>query len=180
MCLTFIASARNDVIRGFPNLTITANFTSLERSNRLSPFAVLLHDPRIQRLLNMSSPHKHHSLRFSSPICPPQSTPRSFLARSTCHSALLKCTSLAVVAYLVIRLLLSGRRPPGPPTFADSWEYSSNSLGAEFSPVFPQSRLPCLVVQRLMDRFTNWAREYGPVFPLKVGSGTIIVLSEMQ
>lgn len=83
--------------------------------------------------------------------------------------------SLDVQSWLVVSLALSlvlyklsgfGRRetylPPGPPTVP----IAGNAH------IFPTS----LAYHQL----TRWAREYGPIYSLKIGSGTAIVMSTAQ
>ena len=93
-----------------------------------------------------------------------------------------KWTSIAVVAYLVIRLLLSGRRgsrlPPGSPTLPILGNIHQIPLERSFLQSAPPTTRPKLYLGKTDCRFTKWAREYGPLFSLKVGSGTIIVLSD--
>jgi len=152
-------------------------------SNRQSSFAVYFLSPR--------SPHTAPFKYVFAPQAPfpallfanmSTTIDVPLLSRPLDVVSALKWTSLAVVAYLVIRLLLSGRRgsrlPPGPPTLPILGNIHQIPLERSFLQYFPRSRLPRLGVQRLMGSFTKWARQYGPVFSLKVGSGTIIVLSD--
>ncbi|KAG8921947.1 hypothetical protein FRC03_004745 [Tulasnella sp. 419] len=67
---------------------------------------------------------------------------------------------------IIYRILQIGRRegflPPGPPT----------------TPIL--GNLLLLPKQNAYVKFTEWARQYGSVFSLKVSSGTVVVLSSME
>lgn len=103
-----------------------------------------------------------------------------FLSQPLDVSTAVKWTALAVVAYVVVRLLLSGRRgsrlPPGPPTIPILGNIHQIPLERSFLQY--GTLAPALCSRETDFRFTKWAREYGSVFSLKVGSGTIIVLSD--
>ncbi|KAG8908736.1 hypothetical protein FRB99_002974 [Tulasnella sp. 403] len=74
--------------------------------------------------------------------------------------------AIGLLVWLVRWLLLVGHRepdlPPGPPTVP--------LLGN--IPVFP--------TKYMHFRFTEWAREYGEVFSLKLGGGTVVVLNSPE
>lgn len=83
--------------------------------------------------------------------------------------------SLVLVLYLVYRILQIGKRdprlPPGPPTIP--------ILGNIHQIPIERSYLQYVSFLVRSDiRFTKWARQYGGVMSLKVGSGTIIVLTD--
>ncbi|KAF7340729.1 Cytochrome P450 [Mycena sanguinolenta] len=73
--------------------------------------------------------------------------------------------AIAVFAWFTFKVIRIGRRdeklPPGPPTIPILGNIHL------LPPKFP------------FFRFTEWAQEYGGIFSLKVGNGTIIVVSDM-
>ena len=83
--------------------------------------------------------------------------------------------SLLLVLYHVFRILQIGKRdprlPPGPPTIP--------ILGNIHQIPIERSYLQYGLFHHQSDiRFTKWARQYGGVMSLKVGRGTIIVLTD--
>ncbi|KAG8969002.1 hypothetical protein FRC03_004969 [Tulasnella sp. 419] len=72
----------------------------------------------------------------------------------------------ALLGWLIFKLLKSGSRdralPPGPPTV----------------PIL--GNIPILPKDNTYLTFTDWAKQYGEIFSLKVGSGTTIVLSSLD
>ncbi|KAI1617873.1 putative cytochrome P450 oxidoreductase [Exophiala viscosa] len=73
---------------------------------------------------------------------------------------------VALVVLAVYRISQIGKRdprlPPGPPTV----------------PVLGNAHL--IPTTGLAKKFQEWAREYGPIFSLKVGPGTIIIISDRR
>ncbi|CAL1706645.1 unnamed protein product [Somion occarium] len=81
-------------------------------------------------------------------------------------STLVLGSALFLVAWVIIRLSKLGSRepslPPGPPTIP----LLGNMLD------FPKSRVHL--------KFTEWARQYGDLFSLKIGNSTIVVVSSAK
>jgi hypothetical protein len=89
----------------------------------------------------------------------------------------LKWTGLFLLSYILFRILRTGHResrlPLGPPTLPISGNIHQIPAVRSFLQ-YP----PPLDHERVDDRCTKWARKYAPIFWLKVGSGTIIALSD--
>lgn len=93
--------------------------------------------------------------------------------------------SVAMLALLAgfVRLLFVGRRPknypPGPPTVPILGNLHVVCLLSSHPPVGSKELISCeqMPTRDAHLQFEKWAREYGPVYSLMLGTKTMIVLS---